>query len=212
MRTECITIFSFDELSPEAKEKACKDWRNEEVEIAWTEENRNSMEKFAEIFPIKVTNWSYGGRGEGVSFHFTSDDAIEELSGRRLATYIWNNYRRDLWKGRYYGRLSPTDKHGQSIPKSKEHPIGQRHVKRYSRILLEFGNLTGYTMDYALTNPIKEFLDKPDSRNFKDLLEDCFSAWIRDCNADVEWQSSDEYIGEHLEANDYEFEEDGTRY
>jgi hypothetical protein len=29
---------------------------------------------------------------------------------------------------------------------------------------------------------------------------------------DYDWQNSDEYISEHLEANDYDFEEDGSTY
>jgi hypothetical protein len=212
MRTECIKVLTFEELSEEAKQKAIEKYRDTIDEIHWADENRNSMEKFAAIFPIKVRDWRYGGRGEGVSFYFEADDAIEELSGQRLATYIWNNYRKDLWHGHYYGRLSPTDKHGNLIPKSKEHPIGQRHVKRYSKILLDFGDLTGYCMDYSLCKPIEEFLNKPDSSNFKDLLESCFDAWVKACNEDVEWQQSDEYITDILVSNEYEFEEDGTRF
>lgn len=208
MRTIELKLLKFSELSDKAKEKACENYRNKGYEPAWTQENRETMEKFAEIFPIKIMNWSYGGRGEGVSYCFTVDDTIEELSGQRLATYIWNNYRHDIFKGKYYS--SPM----RNVPVDKQHPAGLTYTKRYSKIILEnCCVLTGYCMDDSILAPIYKFLNKPDINvNFKDLLDDCFDEWINACNADVEFQNSDEYVGEHLEANEYEFIEEGETY
>ncbi len=213
MKTIQVNIYTFSELSEDAKQRAIETWRNDTQEYAWQDENKESMEAFARVFPIAVTEWSYGGRGEGVYFRFeTERDEIEELSGQRLAIYLWNNYRRELYKGKYYGRLSLRDKNGKKIRKSKEFPIGQRHVIRHSKIILDTCCVfTGYCMDDALTDNIYAFMDKPDARTFRDLLEDCFSQWIKACNADIEWQNSDEYISETIEANDYEFDEDGNR-
>ena len=219
MRTIELKLYKFEELSEEAKQKAIEDWRSNDTEIAWASENRQTMEKFAEIFPIKVTNWSYGGCGEGVSFRFTADDYIEELSGQRLATYIWNNYKSDLFKGKYY--------HSQKFGLT-DHRLIHRRVKSkqittncpnkgkwsnsyYSGIFIETSCvLTGYYMDDVILDPIYKFLDKPTNQNFRELLEDCFNEWIKACNQDVEWQNSDKYIIETIEANGYEFTEDGT--
>lgn len=216
MRTVSLKLYKFEELGEEAKEKAIKHYRNNDTEIAWASENRDTMEKFAEIFPIKVTHWEYGGRGEGVSFHFTCDDTIEELSGQRLATYIWNNYKSDLFKGKYYRHLKDGSKRIFHKRIRSNQLTGKARLcdwtnAYYSGIFLTTDCvLTGYCMDMDILDPIYKFLDKPDNQSFRDLLEDCFDEWIKACNADIDWQNSDEYISEELVNNDYEFTEDGT--
>lgn len=205
MREITTKLFTFEELSDEAKQKAIEQYRDRGYEPAWTEENRQTLEAFENVFPIKVSNWSYGGRGEGVTFSIISDH-IEEVSGQRLATYLWNNYGRDLFKGRYYS--TPM----RSCPVDKEHPAGLTYKKRYSKIMLDNSCvLTGYCLDDDILKPIYDFLNKPTKGiTFSDLMEDCFDAWIKACNNDIEYQNSDEYITEHFHANEYEFEEDGT--
>jgi hypothetical protein len=60
-----------------------------------------------------------------------------------------------------------------------------------------------------LLDEIWKFLDKPDNRDFKELLQDCFDSWIKACNDDIDHQNSDEFIIEEIEANDYQFTENG---
>lgn len=210
-----VNVFTINELSPIVKEKAIEKYRDEIDNFAWQDENRESMEKFAEIFPIKIRNWSYGGRGEGVQFYFESEDYIEELSGQRLATYLWNNYKNDLWKGKYMGSLKTNDyvKHNRIKSPVKVNSVGNRHNPYYSAITLDNSCvLTGYCMDDDLTDNIYSFINKPDDRNFRDLLEDCFDAWVTACNRDIEWQQSDEYIIEQIENSEMEFDECGKRF
>ncbi len=197
MRTIRTKVYQFSELSEQAKQKAIENYRNSNTEIFWADENRESLKEFAKLFPIIVTDWSYGGRGEGVSFRFTECGEIENLTGQRLATYLWNNYNVDIYSKKYY-----------SI-----HENGS-YKSRYSKIQSEPFNcpLTGYCMDNELLSEIWDFINKPDSRNFKDLLEDCFSEWIKACNADIEDQNSDENITSNIEANEYEFTIDGKRF
>lgn len=215
-RTIRVKLFKFDELSDNAKEKAIEDWRNDSIgrnDYAWTEEVKQSLEAFANIFPVKIKDWSYGGRGEGISFEMTSDyDEIEEMSGWRLATYIWNNYRNELFTGKYYGKLVYTFKDGTPIPKSTEHPVGCRHVTRYSRVMLENACvLTGMWIDDTILGPVYKFLSNPQSNTtFKELMEDCFSEWVKGANENIEDQNSDDYITETIRANEYEFTKDGT--
>lgn len=203
MRTKTIGIYKFEELSPKAKQSAIDAYRAKGYQPAWTDENFDTLRAFEKVFPIKITNSSYGDRGEGVTFHFTdystSCEVIEELSGQRLATYIWNNYRGHLYKGKYYSNK----------------PVGSNnHRSRHSKIQLETSCvLTGYCIDDDILDPIYAFLKKPlATTTFRHLLEDCFDAWVKACNADIEWQDSDEYISDYLIANDYEFTEDGKQY
>lgn len=220
MKTKTINIYSFSELSDKAKEYAIDEYRNRMHEYFWADENRETLEKFAEIFPIKVTYWSYGDRGEGVNFHFTDNNNLEELSGIRLAAFIWNNYRGDIFKGRYYhcenfGMTDHRIKHNRV--RSTEIKTGPNKGKfinsYYSAIQLTTDYpLTGYCMDMDILDPIYNFLNKPDSSTFYDLLNDCFEGWVKACNADIDYQNSDECISENIEANDYEFTEEGKMY
>lgn len=213
MRTIRTKLYKFTELSTEAKQKAVDQWRNNsDSEPFWSGENRETLEKFAEIFPIKITHWSYGERGERVDFHFTSEDYIEELSGQRLATYIWNNYRTEIYSKKYYTGTQRT----KPNPYFKNNPQAPQFTTwdRYSKIQIEKYScpLSGFYLDNEILHEIWQFLDKPDSRNFKELLSECFNAWVKACNLDMQEQNSYEVISERLEANEYEFLKDGQRY
>ena len=222
MRTIEVNLFKFDELSEQAKQVAISNYRNGITEIFWSSENRNSMEKFAEVFPIKVKDWQYDYGGGYVRFVFDCDyeDEIENLSGQRLANYIWNNYKTDFWKGKYYNSWASekiiSHKKVKSTLMCKEN--GWSNTENYGKYWNVYSGLnltdtdcplTGYSMDCDLLYNIYDFCKKPDNRTFRELLEDCFSAWVKSCVADIEYQGSDEFITEQLIANDYEFTEDG---
>lgn len=199
MRTMTVDVFKYSELSDKAKEKA---WSKSlgNFENPWSSENQDSLEAFEKIFPVKIKDWSYGGRGEGVTFQMTCDDAIENLSGVRLATYIWNNYRRDIYKGKYYST-------------GGEWINGKYHYKsRHSNIQLEISfPFTGYCADHYLLDPLESFLKKPDTRNFRELLQDCFDNWVKLCSEDAEYQAGPEAFAENAEANEWEFDKDGNQ-
>lgn len=202
MRTVRTKVYKFNELSDEAKQYAIEK-RRENQEYFWGGENRNTLEAFERVFPVNITDWSYGGRGEGVSFTFTESDEVEELTGHRLATYIWNNHFHDLFKRKWYSKSWDAKKRVLDPSKGK--------TERYSKIIFEHSCvLTGYCIDEDILKPIYDFLKKPDNNtNFRDLLESCFDAWVKACNEDIEYQNSDEYIAEELESNDFEFTKEG---
>ena len=61
--------------------------------------------------------------------------------------------------------------------------------------------------------PVIDFLKKPDtSTTFEDLISGIESAIQKTFDSNEEWINSDEYITETIEANEYEFKADGTRY
>jgi len=202
MRQKTISVYSFNELSGEAKLNAMAKYM---PDYFWSSDNEKSLREFEKTFPIKIKNYEYGYR-KYISFDFTESEEVESLTGFRLSKYIWNNYGSVLFKGKYYGKLV------YDVPKSKEYPIGARHLKRYSRVLKETSCvLTGYHIDDYLLNPIYEFLKKPaDNVNFLDLMESCLNSWLDACERDFEWRQSEEYFAEHCEANNYEFDERGN--
>jgi hypothetical protein len=221
MKTVKVKVFSLSELSEKAQQRAHDDYQSTHDEIAWSDENRQTLEAFEKVFPIQITDWSYGGRGEGVTFRSDMDGKVEELSGVRLATYLWNNYKNQLFEEKYYKSWQTLTRVSHKKVKSEKmtketgwtNPeVLGKYWNKYKGLQLEHSCvLTGYCMDDEILDPIYAFLDKPRNINFLDLLEECFDAWIKACNRDVDYQNSFEYFEKEAEANDYEFLESGKR-
>ena len=213
MKTIEIKLYQFNELSEDAKQTALDHFRENEINSEYMiNEAHESFIKFAEIFGIEWDNMDYIENYRS-NYKCTLDDSILELSGQKLATYIWNNYKTDLYKGKYYGRLSSYDKTGLKIPISLEHPIGQRHVIHYSKCTIENSCvLTGMCYDDDLLEPIYNFMDFPTDQDFKDLLEDCLTKLCKTVQSGIDYKLSEEGLTESIECNDYDFTEEGKLY
>lgn len=215
MRTVRTKVYKFDELNEDAKQFAIEQDRNKSSkQNDWADENKNTLEKFADVFNISIKNWSYGGRGEGV---FWSDnweyEEIGELKGIRLSSYLWNNYKNDLFKGKYYNvKSSKQIKHKRvkSFYYKNSEQFGNFY---YSAITLEASCvLTGYCMDNDILEPIYRELNKPTGITFKELIDECFNEWIIACNDDLDYQNSDEYISQYFINNEIEFTKEGKQF
>ena len=90
METKTYTVYKFEELSEEAKEKAIEHFRDNVVDFPWSDEYIEGMKAFAEFFNISLGRWSVGGRGECVPFELSEE--MEALSGRKLKRYLKENY------------------------------------------------------------------------------------------------------------------------
>jgi len=210
MRTITEHIFTIKELSDKSKEKAYNNWLSNEP-YSWNNENKDSLIAFCEIFPIKIKDWSYGGGRDHISAEFQHDrvashfcyyEDYEELSGQRLATYIWNNYRKELYMGRYYSKGVKYDGNGKRTLKNRRSKI----------MLVEDCVLTGYSIDNAILEPIYAFMRKPYDTNFRGLLDKCLQSWLKACSEDYESSTSMEAFEEEAEINNWEFYVDGTMY
>lgn len=173
MRQACKTVYTFEELSESAKDKA-RDWYRQGFEYSWSEENHDSLKAFADEFGLSNIKFEYGGYSTYCTATINDDD-IAQLSGVRLWKYLNNNHDMD--------KLTAGD-----CP------------------------FTGYCMDESLMDHMREFMQKPDSRDYEDLIADCLSKWAHDCEADFEYQYSDESIDESITINEYEFTENGEFY
>lgn len=74
---------------------------------------------------------------------------------------------------------------------------------------------TGYCMDESLLDPIRTFMQRPESRTdvtWKDLLERCIDSFVKAYRDDVDYTYSDEAVEESIIANEYEFTESGNHY
>lgn len=210
MRTETISIYGFDELSDSAKQTAIENWRNSRYEYDWSGEWSDSINAFAEAMNITIRDWEVNPYGySNVSWdlqipwewNYADGNPDEDMRGLRLRTWLINNALPELAKGKYYSK------------DISHNPY--RYVHRYSKIQFEYNNcpLTGYCGDCPLIDPILEFIEsgwRNESTTLLDVFQDCFDRWIKEFISDMEWQDSDEYITDTIEANEYEFYADGS--
>lgn len=83
MRTETITIYSYSELSEEAKATAYKAW---EPDYAFEADNRRTLEAFCTAFGIEVTEYVYDAYY--YVFYWDADPEIKEIRKPELDGYI----------------------------------------------------------------------------------------------------------------------------
>lgn len=68
--------------------------------------------------------------------------------------------------------------------------------------------LTGYCFDEDAIDGFRRAFVQG-TRNLADLMQAAFESWIEACHQDAEYQFSEEGYGEHAEANNLEFSEEG---
>ena len=206
MKTIEINLYSFEELSEDEQQIAINEVRNSISTDYIDEEAMESFKRFASIFSIewRCVDWS----GYRIEYIVKLDSNILELKGQRLANYIWNNYKKDLYKGKYFSLWSKTD------VSFKHHKKGFPVLKnRHSNILLDnCCPLTGVCYDDALLQPLFNFIDKPYNIDFETLLSQCITSLCNYVSDEIEYRQSDEGVKEDIASNNYHFTIDGNIY
>jgi hypothetical protein len=218
MKTETIKIFTVDELTEDAQENAHSNYLNRGFEYVWLDEYKDSLKAFVEVFPVKLKNYNWGTSSySSTDLEFVECDEIANLSGWRLATYIWNNYRRSLYTGKYYRSFSRPASDPQIYHRKLKHSVMvsrlNDHYYQYHGLKLESQAcpFTGFCGDEDILAPVWEFLKQPDPRmTFEILMNDCADSLTHAVVAEMESQESFDYFKEHAQANEYQFLEDGS--
>lgn len=201
MREVTEKVYTIDELSEKAREKAYYKWL-EFNDYAWSSDNEKTLKEFANTFDITIANWEYDTCRHHVRFS-VNNDFLEEMQGQRLATYIHNNFYDNIIKGKYYST--------KGIYVDGKY----NYVHRYSKIIIEKYNcsLTGYYIDNEILAPVFEFLEKPNKHTtFESLMEECLDRWGETCVSDFESCTSMEYFIEQSKDNKWEYYIDGRQY
>jgi len=194
-------VYEFSELSEDAQQNVIQRWLSS-AEYPWCDENEDALDWFTNVFDVDVSNYQYGFRAPSIdySLNWSWDDLenLQSLSGQRLATYLWNNYRDQLYSGKYYSTAGHYDEN------NKYH-----YRCRRSRIILEIACPTGYCVSQNIISPLHEFMRHPRDITFEDLLYECLQEWVNVCSSDYESYYSKDNARESIEANGYEFHENG---
>ena len=200
MRTIERQIFRYDELSEQAQKVAIESIR-EEISSARMESDSvdyyNTLNEIEQIFGVKIYDWNVNEYNSYFRFEFTHIDEETENEPRLLLRYLNTNVLPCIDnKKRYYSKTAK--------------------ASRKSRILCNNSYdycLTGCWCDNAIDNALNNIKqsvkNKFNAREFvNSILEGFFEQWQND----YEFALSDEYISEEIDANDYEFYENGKPY
>jgi NADPH:quinone reductase-like Zn-dependent oxidoreductase len=194
MKTKTINIYEYAELSEEAKQKAYNKW-SQGVDYGFELENRKTLNKFADIFNIRISEFQYDCHNKYIKYEINLGFDVLEMKGVRLSKYIWNNYKNNLFVGKSYYKTS----------------VSGKHKRRKSKIILDdCCVLSGYFMDNEILEPIYNFLKSYDKEiDFETLLDNCLDSWLNACTNDYEYNFSEENFIENY-ASEKEYLIDGT--
>lgn len=190
MKTIEVKVYRYEELSEEAQEHALEQYQQDEYSgTHWQEENLESIKKGLEHFDWKLSDWSidYWCATNGytkIEPHGLDDDAAE-LAGVRLWKYLNNN-----------GYLK----------------YFCQYDKKVKNLLDGNCPFTGYCGDENFLDPVRKFIERPDDRTFRELMNDCVYEGLKLIQTDYEHQMSEQFFKEECEGNDRWFTEDGNTY
>ena len=197
MRTIEYKVYNYDELSAKAQQLAVDSLRDR---IAGTRiesdaaDYRNTLEMIEQVFRVKVRDWYVDSCTHFFRFDFVGIDEDIENEPRLLLRYLNTNVLPCIDnKKRYYSKTARTTRKSRILC-----------YKYYDCCLT--GCWTDSAVDDALDNINESAKKQLSAREFVDsILEDFFKQWQKD----YEYSESDECITEEIEANNYEFYEDG---
>ena len=203
MRTITKNIYTFNELSEEAKEKTIFDYREGTTEIFWADEILESLKGlFENCSSVELKDYSLGEYNSSIDVRFYNEET-EEISGKRAFAWIENN-------------LLCNIRYKQGISHIKERVWTSDCVKSVDRKDGYFLNNAGKIKECPFTGYYADddFLDSllKDIREGADLktaFEGLASEYQKIINNEIDYQNSEEYIIEHMEANNYKFDENG---
>lgn len=202
MRTITKNLYSFSELSDDAKQNAIQNYRNGMI-FAWQDEIINTICAIAKAIYCDYDYYSYDGITYTVSFTPNDWDDNLDLKGVRAWAYIENNF------------ITPFEKPKTYWLNHCLYTDGRKNWSRKSKINKNIWNcvFTGYCADdcyyWAWEDWKKHFTKNSTVRDFIDAVADALS---KEWSNDNEYQYSDEGIIENLINTEYEFYEDGEIY
>lgn len=203
--TENKNYYSYYELSEYAQNKAYEDWWETSAnDFFWFDEVSEVLNNFKNTFEYYIGkfDWRYDTCNfythlttknipgeDAISYSYC--DELEEITGVRLATWLYNNFGYYIYDYKtYYGKNSK---------------------KRTSRVQKELSCPTGYYLGYTVTYVLDNFIKNPiSSWTLEDVLKDVLHELIKEAQQDYENSLSREYFEEaYAQVDNYMYYEDG---
>ena len=182
-----VEIYSYSELSDEAKGNAYQNWLNKDREFFYGD-YMETIHKGLGHFGFDLTDWSFEcWKASNAYIKITSshDEEIEELSGHDLANYLVTHFS-DIWN-----------------------KYGKKYVN-----LFNDGDcpLTGMCYDNSFIQIVNDFIKNPTNITFLELMEKATMELLSDMQNDYEYCESKEYFEQEAESNEYQYFENGREY
>ena len=200
MRTIERKIYHYDELSDQAQKLAIESMRDEISNVRIDSDSvdyYNTLNEIEQIFGVKIYDWNVNEYNSYFRFEFTHIDEETENEPRLLLRYLNTNVLPCIDnKKRYYSKTAK--------------------ASRKSRILYNNSYeycLTGCWCDSAIDNALNNIKQSVKNKfNARDFVESILEGFFEQWQNDYEYSDSDECIEEDIEANNYEFYENGEPY
>lgn len=186
-----INVYSITELSQDARDYAIEKYKEKNTEIFWQDETIESLKGlFENCNGIKLKDYSLGEYNSNIDVEFSQDE-VENISGKRAFAWIENNL---------LSNIRIPYKHD----KRKEY---LKYGEGYKSGQIKSCPFTGYCADENFLDCLMESIKS--GMNLKKSFESLASEYQKIINNEIEYQNSDDYIIEHMLANDYQFLNNG---
>lgn len=193
MREIITKAYKYSELSDEAKKRARDKYRETNTDNYSLDEMMESLKAVFKAARIKLGDWRIGAYGHSY-VRFNMGDA-ETLTGKRAAAWLENNL---------FGPLR----------------ITRAHFNEHRKDYLKYGDgyrigqikscaLTGMCYDEDLFESLRKSVRA--GHNLRDAFAELADVVRRLDEAETEGRNEDDAVAESIEANEYEFDEDGDR-
>lgn len=195
MRTVQKTVYEFEELTPEAQDRAREDFRVELNHIDDYNEQSETLHAIAEFFGAKL-DYSYGAFERGhISLDISDNEELECIQDLEAVT----NYLEDL----------------AIIPK-----YGEQKLTKFTDT--DGCPFTGICWDYPVFDIVNAVISdyyedtedrqRDDDYTFQDFLNEVSEALLVDFKSSLEYKYENEYAERYFSDYAIEFNEDGTIY
>lgn len=202
MRTETIIreIFTFDELSDEAKEKARDWWREGGLDYEWWDCAYGDFDTVAKLLGIDIDRkgkhtpaiffsgfWS---QGDGACFE--------------------GEYRYQKGSVKAIEEYAPKDTTLLQIAKDLQLAQSRQFYKLRATVKSGWRGCASYNASIEVYHDDDRYRDIADAEEgVKEALRDFMNWMYRRLEAEYDWLNSDENVDEAIRCNEYEFTEDG---
>lgn len=193
MPTEkCITVYKFDELSEDAKEKAREWWREGGLNYEWYDSVEDDFKTIGKCLGINVTKIYFSGfssQGDGACFE--GSFSYEKGGVKKLMEY------------------APQDKELHRIAKELQQAQRVNFYQVYGTVKHRGHYYHKYETEFDLSRNDGESI--ANEEYFIELMRDLMDWLYHILEKEYEYLNSDEQVDETIMANEYGFTKEGKR-